>query len=172
MTAYVALLRAINVGGTGKLPMRDLSLLCEGAGFACVKTYIQSGNVVFTSRLAEGKVKAKLEPLLAKQVGKPVGVMIRSAAELASVVKRNPFPRAEPNRLVVMFLDAAPERNALAGLVIPGREQVKLDGREIFVWYPDGQGTSKLKLPLAQIGTGRNLNTVTKLVAMAQALVS
>ena len=170
VTAYVALLRAINVGGTGKLAMRDLAALCESAGFTCVKTFIQSGNVVFKTRLSEAKVKAALEPLLAAKVGKPVGVMVRSGAELASVLKRNPFARAEPNRVVVLFLDAPPKRNALDGLVIPGREQVKLDGREVFIHYPDGQGRSKLKLPMAQTGTARNFNTVTKLAAMAQAL--
>lgn len=168
MAVFVALLRAINVGGTGKLAMRDLVALCEGAGFTRVSTYIQSGNVVFESRLAEAGVKARLEKALAVKMGKPVRALIRSGSELGSVLKRNPFPQAPPNKVAVLFLDEAPARNALAGLVIPGREEVKLAGREVFVHFPDGMGRSKLKLPFAALATARNLNTVARLAAMAQ----
>ena len=168
MAVFVALLRAINVGGTGKLAMKDLVALCEDAGFQSVRTYIQSGNVVFQSRLAESGVKARLERALAAKVGKPVGVLLRSGPELESVLKRNPFAKAPANRVLVLFLNEAPARNALAGLVIPGREEVKLDGREIFVHYPDGMGRSRLRIPLAATSTGRNMNTVAKLAAMAR----
>ncbi len=168
MTAYVALLRAINVGGTGKLGMSDLRALCEEAGFDRPRTYIQSGNVVFGSRLPEAKVKAKLEKALAAKMGKPFGVLVRTGAELDAVLKQNPFKKAPPNRVIVSFLDDTPPRNVLDDLVIPGKEVVKVLGREIFVHYPDGMGQSKLKLPFAKAGTGRNLNTVKKLAEMAR----
>ncbi len=169
MTTFVALLRAVNVGGTGKLPMSELAALCEGCGFSGVATYIQSGNVVFGSALPEKKVKAALESALAKRMGKPVGVAVRTGAELAAVLEANPFKEAAPNRVIVLFLDAPPPRGALDAVKIPGRERLWLRGRELFVHYPDGQGASKLKLPLAREGTGRNLNTVARLAEMASA---
>jgi uncharacterized protein (DUF1697 family) len=170
MPNYVGLLRAVNVGGTGNLAMTDLRRLCESAGLSCVKTYIQSGNVVFKSALGEAKVKAKVEKALTAKMGKPFFAMIRTAAELRSVVKRNPFKGAAPHQLVVVFLDEAPAKDALAGLVIPGREKVSLSGREVFIHYPDGMGRSKLKIPFAQSGTRRNLNTVQKLATMGEEL--
>lgn len=167
MTSFVALLRAINVGGTGKLPMSELCKLCLDAGFQSPKTYIQSGNVVFGSTLSETKVKAKLEKALAAKMGKPFGALVRTGEQLHAVAKRNPFKQAAPNQLLILFLDEAPARDALADLNIPGREQVKLDGREVFIHFPDGQGRSKLKVPFSKMGTGRNLNTVVKLAEIA-----
>ena len=168
MAIFVALLRAINVGGTGKLPMGDLCQLCEAAGFRGARTYIQSGNVVFASHLAEAKVKEKLEKALDAKLGKPYSVIVRSGVEIEKVLQRNPYTQAEPSKVLVLFLDQAPERDALAGLVIPGQEKIRLDGREVFIYFPDGQGKSKLKLPFSKIGTARNLNTVAKLVEMVR----
>src|SRR5688572_9957014 len=102
MAVFVALLRAVNVGGTGKLPMTELRQLCEKASFANVTTYIQSGNVVFSTRLGEARVQRLLESALANRMGKPVGVHLRTPAELADVIARNPFPHVAPNRLLVM----------------------------------------------------------------------
>jgi uncharacterized protein (DUF1697 family) len=170
MPAYVALLRAINVGGTGVLAMTDLQRLCVAAGFTRVETHIQSGNVVFTATPGEAKVKAALEKVLGAHMGKPCRAIVRTAAELADVVTRNPFARQPPNRVIVAFLDAPAPQNALDALVAPGGEQVRLAGREVFIHYPDGQGRSKLKLPLLAQATGRNINTVAKLAAMAAAL--
>jgi uncharacterized protein (DUF1697 family) len=170
MSGYVALLRAINVGGTGKLSMTELRELCESAGFDCVRTYIQSGNVLFKSVLPEAKVRAKLEKVLTARMGKPYGVLIRTAAELRAVVKRNPFKAAEPHQVLVLFLDEPPAKDALARLPIPGREKVELVGREVFVHYPEGMGRSKLRIPLAKTGTGRNMNSVSKLATMAAEL--
>jgi len=99
--------------------------------------------------------------------GEAVAVLVRAGAELASVLARNPFPGAEPSRVVVLFLDVAPRREVLAGLAIPGREAVVPRGRELFIHYPDGIGRSKLRVPLAESGTGRNLNTVARLAEMA-----
>lgn len=152
------------------LPMVRLRALCEEAGFRSVKTYIQSGNVVFESKLAEAKVKATLEKVLAKELGKPFGALVRTCEELEAVAEENPFPKAAPNRVLVVFLDEPPPKNALAGIVAPGGEQLKLGRREIYVHYPDGMGQSKLKLPQTKTGTGRNLNTVRKLATMAREL--
>jgi uncharacterized protein (DUF1697 family) len=149
--------------------MTELRDLCEGAGFESVRTYIQSGNVVFTSKLGRAKVREKLERALHKSMGKPVGVHLRTPAELEDVLERNPFRRAEPNRLLVLFLEQAVPKDALAGIEIPGREEIRASGREIFIHYPDGMGRSKLKVPLARVGTGRNLNTVRKLLELGRA---
>jgi uncharacterized protein (DUF1697 family) len=169
---FVALLRAINVGKAGRLAMSDLARLCEDANFTSVKTYIQSGNVVFKSSLTEAKVKARLEKALTAKMQRASSVLVRTATELDAVIQRNPFRKAAPNRLLVLFLDQALPRGALDGLKIDGPEQVKASGREVFIHYPDGMGRSKLKLPLSQKGTSRNLNTVMKLAAMARAIES
>lgn len=166
---FVALLRAVNVGGTGKLAMSDLRALCERIGLKAPRTYIQSGNVVFESALTEPKVKAKLDKALSEHLGKPAQALVRTAAELAATLAANPFAQANPSRVAVFFLDRAPPKSVLKDVVIPGREELSLKGRELFVHYPDGQGRSKLKLPFAKEATARNLNTVRKLVEMARA---
>jgi len=169
MNVFVALLRAVNVGGTGKISMGDLKALCEAAGFEDVETYIQSGNVVLRSALPAKKAKAALEAALAKRLGKPVGVLVRTGQELAAALKANPFPKADPSRVIVLFLDEPPAKGAVEAIEIPGREELHPVGRELFIHYPDGQGRSKLKVPMAKDGTGRNLNTVAKLAGMAAA---
>jgi uncharacterized protein (DUF1697 family) len=170
MTAYIALLRAVNVGGTGKLPMAELKAMCEQAGFAKVKTYIASGNVVFLSSKSETQVKKILEAALAGYAGKPVGVMVRTAAEMAAVAAANPFPDAPSNKTMAIFLDAPPPANTMAGVTNCSNEQIRLGLREIYVYYPDGSGQSKLKIAAAKNGTSRNMNTTTKLAEIAAGL--
>ena len=170
MTAFIALLRAVNVGGTGKLPMTELAAMCEAAGHQGVKTYIASGNVVFTSDKTEAAVKADLEARLAAYAGKPVGVMVRTAAEMAAVRDANPFPDRATNATVAIFLDEAPAADALDYAVGRQDEEMALGRREIYVFYGAGMGTTKLRIPAAKSGTARNLNTVAKLAAMAAAL--
>jgi uncharacterized protein (DUF1697 family) len=167
MPAYIALLRAVNVGGTGKLPMTELKSMCEQAGFTKVKTYIASGNVVFLSKLTEAKVKSTLEATLASYADKPVGVLVRTAPEMAAVLAANPFAQMPTNRTVAIFLDAPPPANALETITNQTTEQLRPGLREIYAYYPDGQGESKLKIPAAKIGTARNMNTVAKLAEMA-----
>lgn len=167
MPTHIALLRAINVGGTGKLPMTELRALCEGLGFAKVRTYIQSGNVVFESKLAAQRAKMQLEDALELRMGKRHLAVLRTADELAAVDARNPFADADPKRVLVVFCDAAPAKSALANWKIPGGEELHLDGRELFIHFPDGMGTSKLKVPFAEVGTGRNVNTVRALLRLA-----
>ncbi|MHC2338556.1 DUF1697 domain-containing protein [Bradyrhizobium sp. USDA 4454] len=166
MPRYVALLRAVNVGGTGKLPMTELKAMCVEAGFDDVQTYIASGNVVFSSKLGAPKVKATLEQRLQAYAGKPVGVVVRSAGEIAAVLKANPFPKAPPNFTVAIFLDEPP-KDALKDVKGQQDEQIRLGKREIYVAYGGGMGRSKLKIPAAARGTARNINTIAKLAELA-----
>jgi uncharacterized protein (DUF1697 family) len=167
VAAFIALLRAVNVGGTGKLPMTELKAMCEALGFASVKTYIASGNVVFTSRKSESAVKKALEAALESYAGKPVGVLVRSAAEMQAVLSDNPFPKLAPNRTVAVFLDSPPPADTLKGVKGRNDEQIGLGCREIYVHYGDGMGQSKLVIPAAKAGTARNMNTIAALAKMA-----
>jgi uncharacterized protein (DUF1697 family) len=170
MVNYIALLRAVNVGGTGKLPMAELKAMCRGAGFARVQTYIASGNVVFASTASPAKVKSELERRLRVYAGKPIGVVVRTASEMAAVLKANPFPRAAPNHTVAIFLDEPPPPDALEHAVGVRDEKMRLGAREIYVHYGSGMGKSKLKIPAAKTGTARNMNTVAKVAEMASKL--
>lgn len=169
MTTFIALLRAVNVGGTGKLPMTELKAMCEAAGFTNVRTYIASGNVVFDSTLTEKAVAKKLAASLEAYAGKPVGVTVRTGPEMAEVLRANPFKDAAPNLTFAIFLDAPPPADALE--TVRGRqdEELALGKREIHVTYPSGSGASKLKIPMAATGTARNMNTIAKLAEMAGA---
>ena len=167
MKTYVALLRAVNVGGTGKLPMAELRALCEEAGFADVRTYIASGNVVLRSASTARQVQETLEAALERHAGKPVGVLVRTGAEMAAVLAANPFSKTAPNRTVAIFLDQAPPADALDAASGRSDEEMALGKREIYVHYGDGMADSKLRIPAAKAGTARNLNTVAKLAGMA-----
>ncbi len=170
MTAWVALLRAVNVGGTGKLAMSELKAMCDELGFGSAKTYIASGNVVFKSAKSEAAIKAAREKLLEARAGKPVGVLIRTAAEMAQVIANNPFPKLAPNRTMALFLDRAPPADALEGVRGQKDEKIRLGRREIYVHYGEGMGSSKLVIPAAKAGTARNMNTVARLAKMAAEL--
>lgn len=167
MTSYIALLRAVNVGGTGPLPMQRLRAICDEAGFTKVQTYIASGNVVFEAEASPSEVTTALEMRLEREMGKPLGVHLRTAQELAAVLATNPFPDANPSRTVVIFIESAPPPDALDKASGQSTEEIRLGRREFYVHYPDGQGRSKLKIPAAKAGTARNLNTVAKLVELA-----
>lgn len=167
MASYVALLRAVNVGGTGKLPMSELKAMCVAEGFQKVQTYIASGNVVFTSDRSETEVKAALEKRLMTYAGKPVGVLVRAAKEMADVLAANPFPGSPPNWTVAIFLDAPPPADTLDAVKGRKDEEIRLGKREIYVAYGAGMGRSKLKIPVAANGTARNINTIAKLAELA-----
>ncbi|SDW06523.1 Uncharacterized conserved protein, DUF1697 family [Lysobacter enzymogenes] len=167
LRTYIALLRAVNVGGTGKLPMADLRAMCEALGFQDVRTYIASGNVVFRTGLSEAKAKAALEDALRDYAGKPVGAVLRTAQDMAAALAANPFADAAPNRAVLIFLDAPPPADALDAVKHRKDEQIALGAREIYVHYGEGMADSRLVVPAAKAGTARNLNTVAKLIEMA-----
>jgi uncharacterized protein (DUF1697 family) len=170
MTAWVALLRAVNVGGTGKLAMSELKAMCDELGLASARTYIASGNVVFASRKSEAAIKAALEKRLKTYAGKRVGVLVRSAAEMAQVVTDNPFPKLAPNRTMALFLDRAPAADALESVRGQKDEKIRLGRREIYIHYGEGMAQSKLVIPAAKTGTARNMNTVATLARMAAEL--
>jgi len=167
MTKYVALLRAVNVGGSGKLPMTELVSMCESSGFVNPRSYIASGNVVFESKLSEAAVKAKLERCLATYAGKPVEVMVRTGPEMFAVLTKNPFKSRPPNQTVAIFLDERPPKDTLKTISGQDTEEVALGAREIYVHYGEGMGRSKLKIPAAKNGTARNMNTIAKLAEWA-----
>lgn len=169
MTTQIALLRGINVGGNNIIPMSKLREMCIILGLTEVRTYIQSGNIVFKSDLNEHEVCAKLEKSLETELGKHISVLIRSAEELESVLSKNPFSGFNPAQVGISFFTQLFPENYLNDFVNPGPEEIVVSGREIYIHYPNGMGQSKLKLPkLPEQGTARNLNTVAKLVEMSR----
>jgi uncharacterized protein (DUF1697 family) len=169
MAKYIALLRGINVVGANQLPMKELAVLCSDCGFLKARTYIQSGNVLFESRLKEASVQAKLEEALQAKMGRKISVMVRTPQEMRTVLEANPFPNEHPSKVLVAFLDGAMPSDPLAGMVAPGGEQVVVGTREIYVFYPEGMGRSRFRLPLRGTAvTMRNINTVGKLVELAE----
>ena len=167
MTAYLALLRAVNIGGR-QLAMADLKRVAAEVGLENPRTFIASGNLLFESRLAEASLKSQLEAALTRHMGKPVEVMIRTAEEMRKVAQANPFADQPGNRVVAIFLDEAPPKDALDQAKNVASERMALGTREIYVHYPDGQGPSKLKIPAAARGTARNMNSVAKLAELAK----
>ena len=168
MNTHVAFLRGINVGGNTMVSMKDLVAICTQTGFENVRTYLNSGNVIFESPLPEATLREALETALSGKTGKDIGVVIRSPGELERVVKGNPFPEAIPSQVGVLLVTEPVAENILAELVIPGREKVVPGRREVYVHYPDGMGRSKLKWPLSlRGGTMRNITTLTKMAGLA-----
>ena len=167
MTAYVALLRAVNVGGR-KLIMTELKALAETLGLGSPRTFIASGNLLFTSGKSEADLRKILEHAIGEHMGVEVPVMIRSAREMAEVSAANPFANHPGNKVYAIFLndrpppDTAEQAKNLAG------ERIALGRREIYVAYPGGMGTSKLRVSAAAAGTARNMNTVARLAELAK----
>jgi uncharacterized protein (DUF1697 family) len=169
VTRYVALLRAVNVGGTSKLPMADLKRIAEELGLESPQTFIASGNLLFASGERDSAVRELIEERLAAHMGKPVPVMIRTAAELAAVAEANPFADAPGRRVLVTFLPEPPPVDALEHVKNRDGERIHLGKREIYVDYCGTLlGRSKLRIPAAERGTARNMNTVAKLAEMAR----
>ena len=169
MTSYVALLRAVNLGGR-QLKMADLKHLAADLGLESPQTFIASGNLLFRSSKSEGALRRDLERALEQHMGKSVKVMVRSAVELADVVAANKFREEPGNRVVAIFLAEAPPPDAATTAKNVTDERLALGKREIYVHYPDGQGRSKLKIPAASQGTARNMNTVARLAELAREL--
>jgi uncharacterized protein (DUF1697 family) len=167
MTAYVALLRAVNVGGR-QLRMDDLKRIAAEIGLASSRTLIASGNLLFTSNKGEVAVKRELEAALTGHMGKPVDVMVRTAEEMAQALAANPFAEEPGNRVAAIFLDEPPTGEAVNSARNVTNERLALGRREIYVHFPDGQGRSKLKLGTKALGTARNMNTVARLAELAR----
>ncbi len=176
MGRYIALLRGINVGGNKRVAMADLRALCEGLGFKDARTLLQSGNVVLDSRLGAATIESRMSEAIAQQLSLDVRVVVRTAAELAAVVKHDPFGEFAdpPKHYSVSFLASEPAANAVSD-IDPAEyqpERFELRGRELYLWLPPGQIQSRLpkvftEKRLGTTATNRNWNTVTKLHAMA-----
>jgi uncharacterized protein (DUF1697 family) len=177
MPTRIALLRAVNVGGV-VLPMADLRAFFEKLGFDSVRTLLQTGNVVFeTGR--KGDLEKLLEAEALKRLKLTTAFLVRSADEWDAILAANPFPKKakdDPARLVVMPLKDRPAAAGLAALraANPGREQIEAGTRHLYIYYPDGQGRSKLNIRLIESklgtrGTVRNWNTVIKIADAARA---
>ncbi len=167
MTSYVALLRGINLGKR-QLRMEDLRQVATELGLGSPRTYIASGNLLFTSDKGEKALKAELEKALAEHMGAAVGVMLRTATQMAEVADGNPFAKEPGNKVVAIFLHRAPPANTADQAKKVAGERIKTGKREIYVHYPDGQGLSRLVIPAAATGTARNMNSVAKLAEMAK----
>jgi uncharacterized protein (DUF1697 family) len=171
---FVALLRGINVGGKAKIPMAALRDTCAAVGCEDVVTYIQSGNVVLTSKLTADKLRAALEAAIAKEFGFNQAVMIRTAKELAAVVDRNPYAGADDKAVHVGFLHAAPNaatRKCLDAIDC-APEELTVVGPDIYLHLPNGMGRAALPVQMERClrptqVTVRNWRTVTKLVELS-----
>lgn len=166
MTAYVALLRAVNVSGTGKLPMAELRRMGEACGFTSVRTFISSGNLLFCSDEAEAAVRARLEQAVERFFGRPVPIFVRSAAEVAELAAANPFTDDKPSRVMAHVIDEPPTPAMLTDARDVSGERMALGPRAIYVSYGEGIGSTRLKLPAVKGGTARNMNSVARMAAL------
>ena len=179
MTTYVAILRGINVSGHKIIKMERLRALFEDLGFTDVKTYVQSGNVIFATGERPKGLAAKIERKILNEFDFEVPVLTKSAKELADIVKRNPLvknPANDPAKLHVTFLSDDPPRDALELLqsLAASAEQVRLAGRAVYLYCPNGYGNTKLtnttiEKKLSCRATTRNWTTTNKLLEMANA---
>lgn len=175
---WLALLRGINVLGNNKVPMTALAGALETAGFLSVRTYIQSGNILFTSRVSDPQALARrIERLVARKFGCAPAVLVISKAELTAAVRDNPFPGAQRNHklLHLYFLAARPTSPDIESLarLDAGREAFKLKGRVLYLWTPDGFPDSVLRSRVERYlgvpATARNWRTVNELLRLLKA---
>jgi uncharacterized protein (DUF1697 family) len=167
MQTWVAFLRGINVGGNTMVSMKDLAAMCTHIGFEHVRTYLNSGNIIFSSPLTEAELQQALEKELSARTGKEIGVVIRSSGDLEQIVLDNPFPEAVPSQVGVLLGLTPVPKTITTQFIITGRENVVPGKREVYIHYPDGMGRSKLKFPPAlRGGTVRNINTLASLVGL------
>ncbi len=177
MPRYVALLRSVNVAGHGRVAMNELRASFEGLKYTDVTTYIQTGNVLFsTGSKSEAKIAAAIEQRLAADLGDSPAVIVRTVPELLRIGTASPYPKAGANasRHHVTFLATTPAPETLRALAVPpsGRDELVVDGREVYVHTPDGYAETKytgtfLERRLGVVSTTRNWNTVTKLCELA-----
>ena len=166
MSAYVALVRAINLGAGSILPSAALTKIGNDCGFGDVRTFIASGNLLFTAEADEEAVMARVREGVEAFLGKPALVLVRSSSEMVQIVRANPFPDDPGNRVVAFFLPAKPNQAMIDAATGVAAERMALGRREIVIAYDEGMGKSKLKLPVFKCGTGRNMNSVAKMSAL------
>ncbi|HUB28738.1 MAG TPA: DUF1697 domain-containing protein [Terracidiphilus sp.] len=182
MPTYVILLRAVNVGGTGNLPMADFRKLLTAAKCTNVKTYIQSGNAVVDARCSAASLVKTVGAALARHMGSPVPVLVRTREELERIIAANPFAAEAADdgaRVHAVFLSAAPPAAKAKGLepIVTNnpkrRDRYHLAGDTLYLHLPDGAAESKFTTltvdrVLGVTATARNWNTVMKLLAMTE----
>ena len=160
------MLRAVNVAGTGKLPMADLKAMGEACGFTNVRTFIASGNLLFESDLDESEAAQRVGDKIEAFFGKAVPVFVRSAAEMAAVAAGNPFADDKPSRVMAHFIAETPTAAMLAEARDVAGERMAIGPRMIYVSYGEGIGKTRLKLPAVRQGTARNLNSVARMAEL------
>jgi uncharacterized protein (DUF1697 family) len=174
---YVALLRSVNVAGHGRIAMDELRASFDALGYTDVTTYIQTGNVLFsTGAKSQAGISSAIEQRLDEDFGGSPAVLLRSVAEFRYVGSSSPYAKAgaDPSRHHVTFLADSPSKAALDALRLPpsGRDELVVDGKEVYVHTPDGYANTKytgtfLERRLGVVSTTRNWNTVTKLSELA-----
>ena len=181
MPVIISMLRGVNVVGRNRIKMDALRALYESLGLRDPKTYIQSGNVVFRTRRCDLVALARrIEDAIEREFSFRPALILRTIPELREVVARNPFAARrdiEPSRLLVTFLAGVPAAEACAKVLSlkTEPEELRLSGREMYIYFPNGQGRSKIswvaiEKMLKTSGTGRNWNSVTRLLEMAEAM--
>jgi uncharacterized protein (DUF1697 family) len=172
VTAYVALLRGVNLVGKSTLKMADLRSIAGDLGLEKARTYIASGNLLFVSDMPEEKLRRALEKELQTYMSKEVRVMLRTAAEMQAAADANPFPEAPGNRVQAFFMNQRPPADLLKTVRNKADdERVAAGAREVYVAYGErGIGKSRMRIPAAEAGTARNMNTVAKLAELAREL--
>jgi uncharacterized protein (DUF1697 family) len=179
MSVIIAMLRAVNVGGHNRIKMEELRELCPGLKLRDAQTYVQSGNIVFRTKERDlAALAKKIESGIAKKFGFRPSVVLRTVAEMRDVIARSPFAKRsgiEPNRLLVTFLAGEPgaEAREKVRAMKTEPEEMCIDGREVYIYFPNGMARPKLSWPAVErvlkvTGTARNWNSVTKLVEMAE----
>jgi uncharacterized protein (DUF1697 family) len=172
VTGYVALLRGVNLVGNSTLKMSDLKSIADELGLDQVRTYIASGNLLFASNKPEEKLRKMLEKRLQAHMAKDVRVVLRTADELDAVVRANPFPDGRGNSVQAFFMNEKPPADLLDTVRNQAAdERVAAGAREVYVAYGEkGIGRSRMRIPVAEAGTARNMNTVAKLAELAREL--
>ena len=181
MPVLISLLRGINVGGHHKIKMDELRALYESLGLRDVKTYINSGNLIFRSKAGDvTRLEKRIEDAIEDRFGFRPGVVLRTTAELREAVARNPFTNRggiKPAKLAVTFLAAQPSAEAVkkALAIDAPPEELRIEGRQLYIYFPNGMGRPNLSMTLVEktletTGTSRNWNTVGKLLEIAEEL--
>jgi len=170
MTSYVALLRGVNLLGASTLKMTDLKAIADELGLGSARTFIASGNLLFVSDRQEEQLRSMLEQRLQAKFGRAVRVMLRTAAEMEKVVRANPFTNAPGNQVQAFFMNEPPPADLLeTARNKADDERIAFGKREVFVAYGEkGIGRSRLRIPAAEAGTARNMNTVARLAELSR----
>jgi uncharacterized protein (DUF1697 family) len=172
-TRYVALLRAINVGSARRVAMPRLREVLTARGYGNVRTLLNSGNVILDGPLGEEELARDLATAIEAEFGLDVPVVVRTAAELAAVIRADPLGRlvTDPSRYSVTFLPEVPAADLIAALPPPDRGEYAVRDRELYLWLPEGMavspmGTWRWDRLLGVAGTNRNWNTIGKLAGL------